>query len=204
MCRAKQLQEVPQVLLQSTTDLRSLSVVTAVRTRLPQNSCTRNLSRADSSGARLWQTWCSLSREESSSRGQRLFSAPVDPILTLPLRLNSALITDRANGSSSQCLLSKLVRKQSNARLTRTQWQPQTPRALDRKHKGAWSPFIAGSNQLVDHMLCRLCAADIKCSAYNWASNAVADPQLADKVFLCHKLHDVHPGVDGWELGVRT
>ena len=32
----------------------------------------------------------------------RLFSAPVDPILTLPLRLNSALITDKANGSSSQ------------------------------------------------------------------------------------------------------
>ena len=31
----------------------------------------------------------------------RLFSAPVDPILTLPLRLNSALITDKANGSCS-------------------------------------------------------------------------------------------------------
>jgi len=50
----------------------------------------------------------------------------------------------------------------------------------------------------------RLCAADLKCSAYNWANNAVADPQDADKVFLCHKLHDVHPGVDGWELGVRA
>lgn len=62
----------------------------------------------------------------------------------------------------------------------------------------------AGSNQVVDRVLCRLCAADLKCSAYNWANNAVADPQDADKVFLCHKLHDVHPGVDGWELGVRA
>merc|ERR1711865_25013 len=78
---------------------RSLSAVTAVRTRLPRNSCTQTLSRADSSGATLWQTWCSLSREESSSRGQRLFSAPVEPILMSPLRLNSALITDKANGS---------------------------------------------------------------------------------------------------------
>merc|ERR1712166_776846 len=136
MCRAKQLHEVPQVLLQSTMDSRSLSAFTAVRTRLPQNSFTRTLARADSSGARLWQTWCSLSWEESSSRGQRLFSAPADPILTLPLRLNSALITYKANGSSFQCLLSKLARKQSTVRLTRTQWQPQTSRVLDRKHKG--------------------------------------------------------------------
>ena len=31
----------------------------------------------------------------------RLFSAPVEPILMSPLRLNSALITDKANGSCS-------------------------------------------------------------------------------------------------------
>merc|ERR1711865_479065 len=136
MGRAKRLQEVPQLLQQSTMDSRSLSAFTAVRTRLPQKSCTRTLARADSSGARLWQTWCSLSREESSSRGQRLFSAPVDPILTLPLRLNSALITDKANGSCSPCLLSKPTRKQSSVRLTRTHWQPQTPQALGRTHRG--------------------------------------------------------------------
>jgi hypothetical protein len=50
----------------------------------------------------------------------------------------------------------------------------------------------------------RLCAADIDCSAYNWANGAVADPQEANKVYECHKLHDVHPGVDGWELGIRA
>jgi len=48
----------------------------------------------------------------------------------------------------------------------------------------------------------RLCAADIKCSAYNWADNSALEDK--DKVFLCHKLHDVHPGVEGWELGIRA
>jgi len=48
----------------------------------------------------------------------------------------------------------------------------------------------------------RLCAADNKCSAYNWADGTAED--FANEVFLCHKLHDVHPGVVGWELGIRA
>jgi hypothetical protein len=61
----------------------------------------------------------------------------------------------------------------------------------------------------------RLCAADIKCSAYSWADstgeqvNANTGKKdggnpFADKVFLCHQLHDVHSGQTGWELGVRA
>jgi len=49
----------------------------------------------------------------------------------------------------------------------------------------------------------RLCAADNACSAYSWAkSSAVGD--VKNKVFLCTKLHNVHAGVEGWELGVRA
>jgi hypothetical protein len=48
----------------------------------------------------------------------------------------------------------------------------------------------------------RLCAADNECSAYNWADDTAAE--FKNQVFLCHKLHDVHPGVEGWELGVRA
>jgi hypothetical protein len=48
----------------------------------------------------------------------------------------------------------------------------------------------------------RLCAADNECSAYNWADNSVED--YPNRVYLCHKLHDVHPNADGWELGVRA
>jgi hypothetical protein len=48
----------------------------------------------------------------------------------------------------------------------------------------------------------RLCAADNECSAYNWADNSVED--YPDRVYLCHKLHDVHPNADGWELGIRA
>ena len=49
---------------------------------------------------------------------------------------------------------------------------------------------------------CRLCAADNKCSAYNWADGTAEE--FPNQVFLCHKLHDVHPGVAGWELGIRA
>ena len=48
----------------------------------------------------------------------------------------------------------------------------------------------------------RLCAADNECSAYNWADDSVED--YPDRVYLCHKLHDVHPNADGWELGIRA
>lgn len=48
-----------------------------------------------------------------------------------------------------------------------------------------------------------ICAKDVQCAAYNWVdSNAEGD--LKDRVFACTALHEVHSGVQGWELGVRA
>merc|ERR1711966_35511 len=49
----------------------------------------------------------------------------------------------------------------------------------------------------------RLCAKDIKCSAYNWGK---IDAEPANTVYLCYKLHNVYAGAEeeAWELGVRA
>jgi len=49
----------------------------------------------------------------------------------------------------------------------------------------------------------RLCARDNTCSAYNWV-DGTADGDVKDMVFLCKEIHDVHSGVQGWELGIRS
>jgi hypothetical protein len=59
-------------------------------------------------------------------------------------------------------------------------------------------PSAAASRQEAQ----RLCAADIKCSAYSWVDNS--GEELQDRVYLCYALHDVHSGQVGWELGVRA
>jgi len=58
----------------------------------------------------------------------------------------------------------------------------------------------------------RLCAADNACSAYSWADNSAEQVDgvtgrkvpFQDKAYLCTRLHDVHSGQLGWELGVRA
>eukprot|EP00656_Telonema_subtile_P031028 TRINITY_DN33_c0_g1_i1.p1 TRINITY_DN33_c0_g1~~TRINITY_DN33_c0_g1_i1.p1 ORF type:complete len:456 (+),score=129.77 TRINITY_DN33_c0_g1_i1:60-1427(+) len=48
-----------------------------------------------------------------------------------------------------------------------------------------------------------VCAKDNECVAYNWA-DANAEGDFTDKVFACTAMHEVHSGVQGWELGVRA
>lgn len=48
----------------------------------------------------------------------------------------------------------------------------------------------------------RLCAKDNKCAAYNWRDGTPGD--IANVVYLCWELHDVHSAQAGWELGIRA
>jgi len=49
-----------------------------------------------------------------------------------------------------------------------------------------------------------LCAADSACVTYNWAeAQPAGEGAVADTVFLCTEVHEVHPGMKGWQLGVR-
>jgi hypothetical protein len=48
-----------------------------------------------------------------------------------------------------------------------------------------------------------LCAKDNECCAYNWV-DANAEGALKDKVYACTAMHEVHSGVQGWELGIRA
>jgi len=47
-----------------------------------------------------------------------------------------------------------------------------------------------------------LCAKDTACTAYNWV-DANAEGAIKDKSYSCTAMHEVHSGVQGWELGIR-
>jgi len=50
----------------------------------------------------------------------------------------------------------------------------------------------------------KLCAADAECVAYNWAGEDPAgEGAVANQVFLCHDMHELHNDMTGWELGVK-
>jgi len=48
-----------------------------------------------------------------------------------------------------------------------------------------------------------VCAKDNECCAYNWV-DANAEGAVTDKVYACTAMHEVHSGVQGWELGIRA
>lgn len=48
-----------------------------------------------------------------------------------------------------------------------------------------------------------VCAKDPDCAAYNWVG-ADAEQSQKNIVYACTGIHEVHSGVQGWELGIRA